>query len=387
MNRVLAVLGGGSAYAPGLVQALLHHADHHKINELRLHDIEPTKLEIVVKLAEKMSIAVGRPFSVIAAERLDDALRGATVVLNSTRPGGLAARHLDETLPLEFGLPGQETVGPGGFFFALRSVPYSLHVAERLQQLSPDAVLLNYTNPTNIVSQALAARPELRVLGLCDQSDEDLETLAHALGTSPITSFECVGLNHATWYSALTTREGKGVEIEGRIPAPGGLDEEHRLRFSLSFDLWTQARSGWPNSYLPYYTHPAAFIDLARRRGSRAKLIEASLPSYYQHFTEEAAKPEPRLLRHRGTSGFGDLAVRTLGAVFAREPRRLVLNVPNRGSVRTAHPDTVVEVPIELGAHGLRRIAVSDPPTFLVPLLERLERYQLASAEVAGQAS
>lgn len=387
MTRVLTVLGGGSAYAPGLVQALLHHAERLRLDELRLHDIDHAKLDIVFGLARRMLEAAGSPFEVVASPELDDALRGAKVVLNSTRPGGLAARHLDETLPLEFGLPGQETVGPGGFFFALRSVPYTLRVADRLLELSPDAVFLNYTNPTNIVSQALSRRTDLRFLGLCDQSDEDLETLSRATGAPQITRFECAGLNHATWYSSLTQADGAPFRVTAPVPSPSGLDEEHALRFELSFDLWRQDERGWPNSYLPYYTHPERFVELARRRGSRAKIIEASLPDYYAHFKEESKRETPRLQRHRGTSGFGDLAVRTLVALFDPTPHRLVLNVPNRGSVPLFGAETVVEIPIVVGETMVERSPMPAPPAFLAPLLSRLETYQSAAAEIAATRS
>lgn len=384
MSRVLTVLGGGSAYAPGLVQALLHHAPGLGLTELRLHDIDQEHLEVVSALAARMTELAGGPFRVVAHPGLEGALSGATVVLNSTRPGGLHARHLDESLPVEFGLPGQETVGPGGFFFALRSVPYTLEVAERLRTLSPDAVLLNYTNPTNIVSQALADRVELRCLGLCDQSDEDLETLAKAARLGGALEFECVGLNHATWYSQLRGADGRRLRVPSSLGPPAGLDEEHQLRFTLSLELSLRAPGGWPNSYLPYYTHPEAFVAMARRRGSRAAIIEASLPDYYRHFREEAAREVPRLERHRGTRGFGDLAVRTLLALWGESPRRLVLNVPSRGSAPLFQQDTVIEVPIQLGATLLHRHPVEAPPAFLRPLLERLEHYQRAAAEVAA---
>ena len=387
MSRVLAVLGGGSAYAPGLVQALLHHAKSLELSEVRLHDLDQERLEVVGTLADRMSTAVGRPFAVVPMASLDDALRGARVVLNSTRPGGLRARHLDETIPLEFDVPGQETVGPGGFFFALRSVPYALKLAARMRELAPSATLLNYTNPTNIVCQALADRTDLRFLGLCDQSDEDLETLARAAGRPGTFSFECVGLNHATWYARLVASDGTVFNPSRALEPPADLDEEHRLRFVLSRELWTRVRSGWPNSYLPYYTHPADFVALTRRRGSRAEIIEASLPSYYQHFREEGAKEVPHLLRHRGTSGFGDLAVRTLIALGRPERQRLVLNVPGGGCTATFRPDTVVEVPVELGASSLVRHSPAPPPSFLEPLLHRLERYQRAAAEVASKPS
>ena len=178
------ILGGGSAYTPGLLQALIHQGDSLGLTRVRLYDTDAEHLELVGRLGQAMARSAGVHFTVETADTLEAAVRGADAVLNSTRPGGFAARRIDETLPLSLGIPGQETVGPGGFFFALRSVPEALRVADTLEKVAPQALLLNYTNPSNIVTQALVNRGGVRVLGLCDQSDEDLHDLAHALGVA-----------------------------------------------------------------------------------------------------------------------------------------------------------------------------------------------------------
>lgn len=385
------MLGGGSAYTPGLIAALIHHAETVSLGEVRLFDLDAERLTLVAALCDRMAQSAGVSFRVRACGSLEEAVAGIDVVLNSVRPGGLEARRLDETLPLEFGIPGQETVGPGGFFFALRSVPEALKVARAMRRGAPDALLLNYTNPTNVVTQALTelGADGVRVIGLCDQSDEDLGALAQALGLpAEGFRFRCNGLNHATWYSELRFGQVPLTELPASLPAPVGWDEEHRLRFARSLELAKEASSDgavvWPNSYVPYYTHPELFVAHSRQVGPRSDVIRASIPGYYRHFAEEAQREHPQLRHHRGSAGFGDLAVHTLSALTSERGQRIVLNVPNRGATPQLAEDTVMELPVQLSAQGLAREAAPDFPEAFLPLLRRLETYQRLTAKVAA---
>lgn len=384
MIKEFVILGGGSAYTPGLLQALIHQGDALGLARVRLYDIDAEHLELVGRLGNAMARSAGVRFRVETANSLEAALQGADVVLNSTRPGGFAARRIDETLPLALGMPGQETVGPGGFFFALRSVPEALRVAAVMEQVAPGALLLNYTNPSNIVTQALVDRGGVRVLGLCDQSVEDLHDLAHAIGAQGQTlTFRCNGLNHATWYSDIRFGAATSTGFADTLQAPPGLNQEHRLRFELSLAMALEAPGYWPNSYLPYYRAPERFIDLALQQGPRTDAIVAQLPSFYAHFAEEAAKDQPQLLHHRGTAGFGDLAVLVIQALQCEAGSPLVLNVENQGTTDLFAANTVVEARGRLGPQSWTREAAPGVPPGQLGLLQQLENYQHLAAEAA----
>lgn len=384
MIREFVILGGGSAYTPGLLQALIQQGRALGLTRVRLYDTHSEHLELVGRLGQAMARSAGASFRVETASNLRSALQGADAVLNSTRPGGFEARRIDETLPLALDIPGQETVGPGGFFFALRSVPEALRVASTMAEVAPDALLLNYTNPSNIVTQALSERTGVRVLGLCDQSEEDLHDLAAALGRAgePV-SFRCNGLNHATWYSDLQFGQHLLDGFPADLPAPPGLNEEHRLRFELSRAMALETPGYWPNSYLPYYRAPERFVALSRAHGVRADAITARLPSYYAHFREEADKEKPELRHHRGTAGFGDMAVQVIRALQGEEGASLVLNAPNLGSTALFSADTVVETRGRLSARGWERVEAPAVPPAHLALLQQLESYQHLAAEAA----
>lgn len=381
--QTLTILGGGSAYTPGLMQALIAHADVLPIKTVRLYDTHTHHLGIVARLVAAMARNAGT-FQIEVAHTLENAVEGADLILNSTRPGGLAARRIDETLPLEFDIPGQETVGPGGFFFALRSVPEALRMADAVQALAPHAIVLNYTNPSNIVTQALVDRGGINVIGLCDQSDEDLITICHALGQPSDYTFRCNGLNHATWYSDVMIHGAALTEHLKPLPAPDGYDEEHKLRFELSLALARQNPGYWPNSYLPYYRFPKLFVAQARHVGPRSDVVAASLTKYYEHFESEGQSITPQLRWFRGSAGFGDLAVRVIQALTSATPQELVLNLPNLGATNAFVPDTVIETRVRVSNAGIERLPAPPMPVAFNRLATELEQYQRLTATAAA---
>ena len=381
--QIMSILGGGSAYTPGLLQALILHAAELPLKTVRLYDTDVNRLAIVARLTAAMARNAGA-FKVEIADSLDAAIEGADLILNSTRPGGLEARRIDETLPLEFDIPGQETVGPGGFFFALRSVPEALRVATRVKALAPQALILNYTNPSNIVTQALVDQGGVKVIGLCDQSDEDLQAIVQALGARGAYQFRCNGLNHATWYSEIRLDGVPLGEISAALLAPPEFDAEHRLRFEFSRRLASENPGFWPNSYLPYYLFPAAFVAQAERVGPRSDVVNASLAKYYAHFESEGQRATPQLRYYRGSAGFGDLAVNVIRALASPTPHELVLNLPNQGATSAFAADTVIETRVRVSRDGIERMAAPDLPGPFTDLTTQLERYQRLTAKAAA---
>ena len=148
----IGVIGAGSTYTPELVEGLLRRRDSLGLDELVLMDIDADKLSVVGALAQHMAERAGRPFAVrLTTERLD-AIRDAAFVLTQMRVGRLPARRMDELIPRQQGVIGQETTGPGGFANALRTVPVILEVASQMEEHAPGAIMINFTNPAGIVT-------------------------------------------------------------------------------------------------------------------------------------------------------------------------------------------------------------------------------------------
>src|SRR3970282_1471168 len=125
------------------------------VKSIVLMDIDPRKLEIVAGLARRMVRAEGAGIEILTTNDLERAVDGANFVINQIRVGGMAARILNEKIPLQFGIIGQETTGPGGFAKALRTIPADLNIARTIERLSPGAVLINFTNRAGLITEAL----------------------------------------------------------------------------------------------------------------------------------------------------------------------------------------------------------------------------------------
>ena len=196
----IAYIGGGSTRAPGTVASFLQQAENFSGSEIVLQDIDPERLDLVRRLAGKMAAAQGADIKVTATTDRRAALEGCDGVLSSYRPGGFEARYRDESIPLARGVVGQETQGAGGFFMALRAIHIARGLVEDMERLCPDATLFNYTNPVNIVAQAVADHSQIKVVSLCEGPIVFPREIAELAGLDPAkVRAVMLGLNHACW--------------------------------------------------------------------------------------------------------------------------------------------------------------------------------------------
>src|SRR5262249_49506623 len=193
-------IGGGSTRAPGTTACFIEQGQQFVGSELCLVDLDPDRLELVRDLSRRTAAARGVDLTITATTDRRQGLEGADAVLTSFRPGGFEARVLDERIPLQFGVIGQETQGPGGLFMAFRSIHALKDIVADIEAVCPSARIFNYTNPVNIVAQAIAANTEVPIVSLCEGPLLYPRRIASAVGLDPnrldVTS---VGINHASW--------------------------------------------------------------------------------------------------------------------------------------------------------------------------------------------
>jgi 6-phospho-beta-glucosidase len=383
----IAIIGGGSAYAPGLIQAFISHATAFQGVELALMDIAANELEIVNRLANRMVESAGVDIRVKAYASQREAIDGADYVLTTFRQGGFEARHEDETIPLRHGLIGQETIGPGGFFFAMRTLPVIRSIARDMQELAPHAVLVNYTNPTQIVAEAVTHFTDVPLaISICDQTKDDTHKLLHALAMpDAVVEIESIGLNHATWSTRFTIDGEDGVSVMDRhfdaVIARSDVSNRVKRQFML-----TRAFNRLPNSYLQYYYYRDVTVaEAIASPTTRAMEILAQLPSYYAHFEEQAAADVPRLQHVRGGSIFGDMAVEVMRGLVEGEAHIHTLNIPNQTAIPNFAPDRIVEVPARLDPMGVTPLVQERLAPDVVGLLSMLAEYQWLAAEAIWQ--
>lgn len=161
MARIkIAYIGGGSTRAPGTMASLIYQGQNFQGSEIVLIDLDSSHLHLVKTLAEKMARHHDIDLKVSWMTDWRAGLQDCDAVLTSFRPGGFEARYLDEAIPLKHGVIGQETQRPGGFFMALRSIHVMREIIADMEAVCPHAKLFNYTNPINLVSEAITHHSE-----------------------------------------------------------------------------------------------------------------------------------------------------------------------------------------------------------------------------------
>jgi 6-phospho-beta-glucosidase len=381
----IAVVGAGSAYMPGVIRGVLLRAADLAGTELVLHDLDAGRLALMRTLASRMIAAAGADLRVRAETALPATLEDADFVFTTFRPGGMQARHLDESIPLRHGVVGQETAGPGGFLMACRSVPVLLEIAGLLERVAPRAWIVNYTNPTNLVTDAVLRHSGASIVGLCDQHAGDLGLWAGLLGW-PAERLEAdwLGLNHATWAERLRL-DGRdvGAELGERLASlapPDGAGTAVRQLVELA-----RALGLLPNSYARYYFfHDDVLAELRAKPTTRAQDVMRRLPALYADYAAAARQDAPEPSRERGGGEHGEFAVEVICAIAGDERRRLIVNTRNHGAIDGLEADAVVEVPSLVGAGGPVPLAMGPLPRPVRGLTMAIHEYEWLAAEAAA---
>ena len=383
----IAYIGGGSTRAPGALASFVARADALAGSEICLIDLGIERLELVRGLAQRMAAARGVDLRVTATTDRRGGLTDADAVLTSFRPGGFEARALDERIPLSHGVIGQETQGPGGLFMAFRSIHVLRGILADIELACPKARIFNYTNPVNIVSQAISARTSVPVVSLCEGPILYPRRIAESVGLDPdLLDVVCVGINHASW-SVVHRYDGRDAisAVREAFQSPGWngdltLETRRLLRI-------LDTMGSFPSGYFQYYFFERELArELSAKPSTRAQDILAAVPSYWTHYESQAVATNPVLdpAMSRGGITELELAVDAIDAVFNDKHETLPVNVPNRGALAGFPDDLVVEVLGDCSAEGVLPLPSPAPlPHHLSGIVETLAEYQLAAADAA----
>ncbi|MFG3657459.1 6-phospho-beta-glucosidase [Streptomyces sp. NPDC047706] len=341
----LTVVGGGSTYTPELVDGFARLRDTLPVEELVLVDPAADRLELVGGLARRIFARQGHAGRVVTTADLDAGVEGADAVLLQLRVGGQAARQQDETWPLECGCVGQETTGAGGLAKALRTVPVVLDIAERVRRTSPDAWIIDFTNPVGIVTRALLQAGH-KAVGLCNVAIGLQRKFAALLGAAPAdVHLDHVGLNHLTWET--------GVRLAGEDVLPKLLTEHgDTIAADLRLPRELLDRLGvFPSYYLRYYYAHDEVVREQRTKPSRAEEVAAMERELLRMYGDPALDEKPELLARRGGAFYSEAAVDLAAALLcgAGSPHQVV-NTYNRGTLPFLPDDAVIEVQAAVGA-------------------------------------
>jgi len=342
----IAYVGGGSTRAAGTMASFIEQGENFAGSEIVLIDLDGDRLELIRALSERMAVEKGIDLAVEATTDRRAGLDACDAVLTSYRPGGFEARVLDERIPLAHDVIGQETQGPGGFFMALRSIHVMQQILEDMAVACPGARIFNYTNPVNVVAQAVTDHTEVPFVSLCEGPIIYPEELVRAAGLDPaLLDVASVGLNHGSW-SVRHRYDGQDLmpllheAWERRAGDPELNGEVGRmLRLAATMDAV-------PSAYFQYYYFEREVLrDLKAKPTTRAEDILSWVPDYWHHYEEQASSDAPHLDPDRSRGGIHELelAIDCMDAVFNDRDETLPVNVPNRGSVPGLSDSLVVE--------------------------------------------
>jgi 6-phospho-beta-glucosidase len=388
MARIkLVYLGGGSTRAAGTMASFMHNGADFDGSEVVLVDLDPDRLELIRTLAEKMAQARGLDIAVSATTDRVAAFDGCDAVLSSFRPGGFAARVHDERIPLEHGLIGQETQGAGGFFMALRAINVLRDVCAEMERVCPDAWIFNYTNPVNLVAEAVTHHSPLKIVSLCEGPIYFTHEIAASAGLDPerLTT-TMVGLNHGCW-SVEASYDGADPfplleEAWERRRDDPSLPAERRRQLQLAVGM-----GSIPADYFQYYYfRDDVLAELRAKKTTRAEDIMSWAPGYWDHYQEQARLDDPQLDPGRSRGGIHELelAIDVMDAIFNDKDEVHPVNMPNRGGALHGFPDDlVVEVLGRCHAGGIDVLPARPLPRAVRGLVEMLGEYQALAAEAA----
>jgi len=319
--------------------------------EIVLWGRSPEKLQVVARFCSQLAEA---DVVVRATTDLEAALSGADVVLNQVRVGGYRARAFDETFPHDFGLPGEETMGPGGFANAWRTVPVVVELARAIERVAPDAWVVTLTNPSSVVQLALHRTTRLRVIGVCDAPTVLHRHVAALVGCAPgDMTVDYVGMHHFGW---ITRAFHRGRNLMADI-----LDRVESLPNLLLPARLVQAIGAIPHPYLHYVLMPQVMLARQRDkppRGTQLMDLEVRLLEEYRACLAAGRTNVPEGLRRRNAVWYREIVVPVICALLSPGADIHIVNFENGHTVGWLPPDAVIEG---------RAVVTADGPSPLVP--------------------
>ncbi len=393
----LCVLGGGGFRVPQVYRALLRDTGSPRVDHVVLFDPDPARSAVIRGVLDQQAAGVPGAPRVEVAASLDAALTGSDFVFAALRVGGLAGRIEDERVALRAGVIGQETTGPGGLAYALRTVPVLLHVAERVLERAPRARVVNFTNPAGIVTEAMRSVLGDRVIGICDTPDGMGRRFAALLGVAPRDVFcDYAGINHLGWLRRIV-HDGTDL-LPGLLADDALATTEEGAIFG---PRWLRALGAVPNEYLYFYYRNREAVRAASTRGEYLQRQQgdfyraaAADPGHALALWEAAVAERSRtyLADARGAEarpgeGYEGVALAVLGAIARDEPTTMILNVANGTTLPGLDAETVVEVPCTVDGTGAHPLSVSPLAGAELGLVQQVRAAERLTVDAATSGS
>lgn len=382
----IVIAGGGSTYTPEIILMLLDNLDRLPLRSIKLYDNDEERQNHVAKACEILIKEKDPTIEYVATTDPEVAYTDVDFVLAHIRVGKLEMRSLDEKIPLKYGVVGQETCGPGGMAYGLRSIPGVLENIEYMEKYSPNAWMLNYSNPASIVAEACRRfKPNSRVINICDMPIGMEHTIARILGFKNRKEM-CIryyGLNHFGWWTSIKDKDGKEYIqdlIAHQLKYGNCLADDDASHYTDSswFDTAKKVKdiiaidpTMCPNSYFQYYLFGDDMVAHTDPNYTRADQVvdtrEKRVFGECHRIEKEGTAKDTTLQIGIHAEFIVDLAT----ALAFNTHERMLLIVPNNGAISNFENDAMVEIPCIVGKDGYEPLTVGEIPRFQKGLMEQ----------------
>lgn len=378
------IAGGGSTYTPGIVMMMLENLDRFPIRSLTLYDNDAERQAI---LGQALAIVLKENAPEIQFSYTTDPKEAFTDVdfcMAHIRTGKYKMRELDEKIPLKHGVLGQETCGPGGIAYGIRSMRDMIELIDIMEKYSPNCWMLNYSNPASIVAEACRVlRPKSKVLNICDMPIGTTRRMSQIVGLQPKQlTVRYFGLNHFGWWTSVKDPDGKEllpqirdyvmehgyltqIEIDTQHTDPSWQDTHRKAKDIIAVDP-----NYLPNTYLKYYLFPDYVVEHSNPEFTRANEVmngrEKNVFNAAKAITAAGTAKGQSFHIDSHASFIVDLA----RAIAYNTGERMLLIVENNGAIANFRDDAMVEVPCLVGSDGPEPLCQGKIPNFQKGLME-----------------
>jgi len=380
MSRVKLSILGGSALATPVLFDVMGKRDAQASYQVCLHGRDVERLELVYQVSKAIiSKYPHLDIQLSYTTELEKALEGSDYCLTQIRVGGLEGRAYDETFPRRFGIPGEETVGPGGFSNSLRGIPKILEIAKVIQKVCPQVIILNLTNPSSIIQYAIRHYTDLQVIGTCDSPVSLMELLAKLLGKAKTElQFSISGMHHFSWVPSILDSQGNEriaevLERLEEIPKVGVDPELVRTLGAI------------PGPYLKYYFHPDRILAETEGRTIRAHQLMSLSDQMLEAYRRWKPGDPTDMLNQRGAVWYEKIVAPTLLALVEKQNQELVLSVDNQDRLPFLPADAIVELPVTIENGKITKTRPATLSPFIQALILQNCVYEMLTAQAIAE--
>jgi maltose-6'-phosphate glucosidase len=382
-NFSIVIAGGGSTYTPGIIVTLLNNLDKFPIRKIKLYDNDGERQQVIADAVDVIIKEKAPEIEFLSTTDPETGFTDVDFVMAQIRVGKYEMRDKDEKIPLKYGVVGQETCGPGGIAYGMRSIGGVLEIIDYMEKYSPDAWMLNYSNPAAIVAEATRRlRPNSKVLNICDMPIAIQNNMAKILGLNNYKDMvvRYYGLNHFGWWTSIQDKKGNDlmpalkeyVKENGYLPPGVDVEESWKQTFLKVKDVQKLDPETLPNTYLKYYLYPDYVVETSDPNHTRVDEIRA----YREKNVFEMCR---KIAEQQSTEGFQfqvsddhagyiiDLAT----AIAYNTYERMLVIVENNGAIENFDPTAMVEIPCVIGSNGPEPLRMGTVPRFQKGLMEQ----------------